>query len=107
MIKSGTTGSIVNLPVIKLRRRTNSNNSRDESYNQWRRGHNSYVVCSFDAVSQNSSTRISQMTSFALARDLRYTPAKQVYSANSCHADRGTRWVTAKTRICGSILTAA
>ena len=49
--------------------------------------------------------RISQMTSFALARDLRYAPARQGFSANSCHADRGTRWVTAKTRICGSILT--
>ena len=47
-----------------------------------------------------------QMTSFALARDLRYTPAKQGYSANSCHADRGTRWVTPKTTICGLVSTA-
>ena len=52
-----------------------------------------------------STARISQMTSLALARNLRHTPTKQGYSANSCYADRGTRWVTAKTRICGSILT--
>jgi hypothetical protein len=37
---------------------------------------------------------------------LRYTLKKQVYSANSCHAERGTPWVTAETRICGSVLTA-
>mgnify|MGYP004222396843 CR=1 FL=1 len=42
-----------------------------------------------------------------LACDLRYTLEKQGCSANLCQADRGTQWVNAKTRICGSVLTAA
>ena len=50
--------------------------------------------------------RISQMTSPVLACDLRYTLEKQGCSANSCHDVRGTQWVTAKTRICVSVLTA-
>jgi hypothetical protein len=50
--------------------------------------------------------RISQMTSFAVACDLRNTPEKQGSSANSCQADRETQWVTAKGAICGSVLTA-
>ena len=52
-------------------------------------------------------TRISQMTSPVLACDLRYTLEKQGCSAKLCQADRGTQWVTAKTRICVSVLTAA
>ena len=40
-----------------------------------------------------------------MACDLRQTLENQGSSANSCHADRGTRWVTAKTGICGSIST--
>lgn len=52
-------------------------------------------------------TRISQIVSPVLACDLRYTLEKQRCSAKACHADRGTQWVTAKTRICGSVLTAA
>jgi len=51
-------------------------------------------------------TRISQMTSFALACDLRNTPEKQGPSANPCRAERKTQWVTAKRAICGSVLTA-
>jgi len=51
--------------------------------------------------------RISQIVSPVLACDLRYTLEKQRCSAKACHADRGTQWVTAKTRICGSVLTAA
>lgn len=51
--------------------------------------------------------RISQMTSLALACDLRHTPEKQGFAANLCQAERGTRWVTAKTRICVSVLTVA
>jgi hypothetical protein len=52
-------------------------------------------------------SHISQMTLRTLACDLRQPLEKQGCSANSCHADRGTRWVTAKTRTCGSVLTAA
>ena len=48
-------------------------------------------------------TRISQMSPAGLACDLRHNPEKQGYFANSCHADRKTRWVTAKTGSCGSI----
>jgi len=51
-------------------------------------------------------TRISQMSSRSSACDLRQTLENQVDSANSCPADRGTRWVTAKRAICGSISTA-
>jgi len=38
--------------------------------------------------------RISHLTSRTLARDFRKPLEKQVYSAKSCHADRGTQWVT-------------
>jgi len=41
-----------------------------------------------------------------VARDLRQTPEQQGYIAHSCHADRGTLWVTAKSAICGSVSTA-
>jgi hypothetical protein len=51
-------------------------------------------------------TRIPQMSSRFWACDLRQTLENQVDSANSCPADRGTRWVTAKRAICGSISTA-
>jgi len=44
--------------------------------------------------------------SLVVARDLRQTPEQQGYFAHSCHADRGTPWVTAKIAICGSVLTA-
>jgi hypothetical protein len=50
--------------------------------------------------------RISQMTLFALACDLRKTLEKLGCSANSCHAHGGTQWVTAKAGICGSVSTA-
>lgn len=52
-------------------------------------------------------SRISQIASLALACDLRQTLEKQGYSASSCHAEGGTQWVTAKTRNCGLVLTAA
>jgi len=56
---------------------------------------------------QNLLTRIPQMTFFSPARDLRQAPEKQGCSANSCHAHRGTQWVTAKLTICESVLTVA
>ena len=51
-------------------------------------------------------TRISQMSSRSSACDLRQTLKNQGDSANSCPADRGTRWVTANRAICGSVSTA-
>ena len=51
--------------------------------------------------------RISQMTSLASACDLRHTPEKQGFAAKMCQGDRGTQWVTRRTRICGSVLTDA
>jgi hypothetical protein len=50
-------------------------------------------------------TRISQMNTGRMACDLRLTPETQGDSANSCHADRRTHWVTAKRAICGSVST--
>ena len=47
--------------------------------------------------------RISQMSPAGLACDLRHNPENQGYFAHSCHVDRKTRWVTAKTGSCGSI----
>jgi len=44
--------------------------------------------------------------STVVVRDLRQTPEQQGYFALSCHADRGTPWVTAKSAISGSVSTA-
>jgi hypothetical protein len=57
----------------------------------------------FYMVNSGILTRISQMKPAGLACDLRQNPEKQGYFAHSCHADRKTRWVTAKTGSCGSI----
>jgi hypothetical protein len=51
-------------------------------------------------------TRISQMSYPRLACNLRQTLENQGYPANSCDADRGPQWVTAKGAICGSVSTA-
>jgi len=49
--------------------------------------------------------RISQLTSRALARDLRLILGKQGFGRSTCHGDRETRWVTPKRTICVSVLT--
>jgi hypothetical protein len=51
-------------------------------------------------------THISHLTPHTLARDLRQTHKRQGSGRSTCQADRGTRWVTRKTTICGSVLTA-
>ena len=52
---------------------------------------------------RSTLARISQMNPAGLACDLRHNPEKQGYFTDSCHADRKTRWVTAKTESYGSI----
>jgi len=47
------------------------------------------------------------MTPLALACDLRQPLEKQGFGAKKCQIDGGARWVTAKMRICGLVLTAA
>ena len=51
--------------------------------------------------------RISHLTSHTLARDLRQALAKQVVGRSTCQCDGRTQWVTPRTMICGSVLTAA
>ena len=57
------------------------------------------------ALDMEILTRISQVTSRALARDLRQILGKQGFGRSTCHGDRETRWVTPKRTICVSVLT--
>jgi len=50
-------------------------------------------------------SRISQMNPARTARDLRQTPENKGLLRTTCQCDRGTQWVTAKPRICGSVST--